>query len=133
MSSWPSSYAAQSRTAHDADMSELFAFAALQDGGQAGGGLINLLPFVAIFAVMYFLLIRPQQKERKRIEEETRTFRESLKNGDKVITTGGIYGVITSVRDDTVQLRIADAVKVEVLRSAIGSRQPESGGGSETK
>jgi preprotein translocase subunit YajC len=113
-------------------MSELFAFAALQDTGQSGGGFINLLPFVAIFAVMYFLLIRPQQKERKRVEEEARAFRESLKNGDRVITSGGIYGVVTSVRDETVQLRIADAVKVEVLRSAIASRQPEPGG-SETK
>jgi preprotein translocase subunit YajC len=81
---------------------------------------------------MYFLLIRPQQKERKRIEEETRQFRESLKNGDKIITTGGIYGVVTSVRDETVQVRIADAVKIEILRSAIASRQPEPGG-SETK
>lgn len=114
-------------------MSELFAFAVLQDGGSAGGGLINLLPFVAIFAVMYFLLIRPQQKERKRIEEETQAFRASLKNGDKVITSGGIYGVVTSVRDDTVQLRIADAVKIEVLRSAVASRQPESGGSETTK
>jgi preprotein translocase subunit YajC len=113
-------------------MSELFAFAALQDGGQSGGGLLSFLPFIAIFAVFYFVLIRPQQKERKRVEEETRTFRDSLKNGDKVITTGGIYGVVTAVRDETVQLRVADAVKVEILRSAIVSRQPEPAG-SENK
>ena len=115
-------------------MSELFAFAAQADGGQSGGSsLIFLLPYIAIFGILYFLLIRPQQKERKRMEEETRAFRESLKNGDKVITSGGIYGVVTSVRDETVQLRIADAVKVEVLRSAVASRQPEPGQGSENK
>src|ERR1051325_7198207 len=100
-------------------MSELFAFAVQQDGGQSsGGGFLFLLPYIAIFVVFYFLLTRPQQKERKRVEEETRAFRESLKNGDKVITSGGIYGVVTAVRDDTVQLRIADAVKVEGLRVA---------------
>lgn len=114
-------------------MSELFVFALLQDSASSSsGGLLFLLPYVAIFVVFYFLLIRPQQKERKRVEEEARTFRESLKNGDKVITSGGIYGVVTSVRDDTVQLRIADATKIEILRSAIASRQPEPGG-SETK
>lgn len=115
-------------------MAELFAFAALQEGGQSSANpLVSFLPFILIFLVMYFLLIRPQMKERKRLEEETRTFRESLKNGDKIVTSGGIYGVITAVRDDTVQVRIADAVKIELLRSAIASRQPEPGQGSETK
>ena len=115
-------------------MSELFAFVAQQDSGQAGGGLLAspLIPILGMVVVMYFLLIRPQQKERKRVEQETRTFRESLKNGDKIVTSGGIYGIVTSVRDDTVQLRIADGVKIEVLRSSIASRQPELGG-SETK
>ena len=114
-------------------MSELFAFGVQADGGTGGSsGFLFLLPYLAIFVVFYFLLIRPQQKERKRVEEEARLFRESLKNGDKVITSGGIYGVVTSVRDDTIQLRIADATKVEILRSAIASRQPEPGG-SETK
>ena len=114
-------------------MSELFAFAVQADGGSSGGSsFFFILPYLAIFVVFYFLLIRPQQKERKRVEEEARQFRESLKNGDKVVTSGGIYGIVTSVRDETVQLRIADATKVEILRSAIASRQPEPGG-SETK
>lgn len=116
-------------------MSELFAFAVQADGGQGGGGstLFVILPYLAIFVVFYFLLIRPQQKERKRVEEEARLFRESLKNGDKVVTSGGIYGVVTSVREDTVQLRVADATKIEILRSAIASRQPEPGGSETTK
>ncbi len=114
-------------------MSELFAFAVLEDGGQSsGGGLLFFLPYIAIFVIFYFLLIRPQQKERKRVEEEAKSFRESLKNGDKVVTSGGIYGIVTSVRDDTVVLRIADATKIEILRSAVSGRQPESGS-SETK
>ena len=111
---------------------ELFAFAAQEGGGQSGGGLLFLLPYLAIFGVFYFLLIRPQMRERKRVEEEQRAFREALTNGDKVVTSGGIYGVVTSVRDDTVQIRIADGVKVEVLRSAVASKQPEPGG-SENK
>jgi preprotein translocase subunit YajC len=114
-------------------MSDLFPVLALQDSGAAGGGLINLLPILAIFLVMYFLLIRPQVRSQKQREQEAQEFRASLKTGDRVITTGGIYGVITSVRDDTVQLRIADAVKVEVLRSAVASRQPEPGQTTEIK
>jgi preprotein translocase subunit YajC len=109
-------------------MSQLAAFVALQDGAQGGaGGLMLIFPYLLIFVVIYFLLIRPQQKERKRIEEEAREFRKALKNGDRVVTSGGIYGIVTSVREDTdtVQLRIADAVKIEVLRSSIASRQPE--------
>ena len=109
-------------------MSQIFAFIAVQDAGQSGqSGLLNFLPIILIFGVAYFLLIRPQQKERRRIEQETQDFRTSLKNGDKVITSGGIYGTITAVRDDTVQLRVADAVKIEVLRSAVVSRQPDAG------
>ena len=114
-------------------MSELFGVLALQDPGAAGGGLINLLPILAIFLVMYFLLIRPQMRAQKQREQEAQELRASLKNGDRVITSGGIYGVITSVRDETVQLRIADAVKVEVLRTAIAGRQPEAGQAAETK
>ena len=80
-------------------MSEAVAFAAFQDGAQGGaGGLMLIFPYLLIFIVIYFLLIRPQQKERKRLEEEAREFRKALKNGDRVITSGGIYGTVTSVR-----------------------------------
>ncbi len=106
---------------------------ALQSAGPAGGGLLNLLPILAIFLIFYFLLIRPQVRKQKAAEQEAREFRDSLKNGDKVITSGGIYGVITSVRDESVQLRVADAVKIEVLRTAIAGRQPEVGQTTEIK
>jgi preprotein translocase subunit YajC len=108
-------------------MSQIFAFIALQDAGQSGSALLGYLPILLIFAVFYFLLIRPQARERKRVEQETQEFRSSLKNGDRVITSGGLYGTITAVREDTVQLRVADAVKIEVLRSAVVSRQPDAG------
>ena len=66
-------------------------------------------------------------------EQEARDFRASLKNGDRVITSGGLYGIVTAVRDETVQLRIADAVKVEVLRTAVAGRQPEAGQTADSK
>ncbi|MFQ5723851.1 MAG: preprotein translocase subunit YajC [Terriglobia bacterium] len=85
-----------------------------------GGFLLVFLPIMAIF---YFLLIRPAQQQRKRHQQMV----AALKNGDKVITNGGIYGTIVGLRDEVVQLRIADQVRIEVARSAIAGpqRQPE--------
>lgn len=114
-------------------MVEFFVFLAFQSAGDANGGIFTLIPFVAIFLIMYFLLIRPQAKERKRIEEELQQLRSSLKSGDKVVTSGGIFGTVSAVREDTVQLRIADAVKIEVLRSAIASKQSDPNQPSEAK
>jgi preprotein translocase subunit YajC len=108
-------------------MPELFGLI-LQDPAQSGGagGFLSLVPWLLIFVVFYFLFIRPQQKERQRVEQETKTLLDSLKNGDKVVTTSGIYGTILSVRDDTVQLRIADGVKIDILRTAVARRQPDA-------
>lgn len=91
-----------------------------QAGGQAGGveGLIvSLLPLILIFVVFYFLLIRPQQKKAK----EHRQMLENLKKGDKVITGGGIYGVVESVGNNTVVLKIADNVKVKFGKAYIAA------------
>ncbi len=79
-----------------------------------------LLP-VALIAVFYFLMIRPAQTQRKRLNEML----SSLKVGDKVITNSGIYGTIASLDDDSVQVRIAEQVKVKMARSAIGGLQVE--------
>jgi preprotein translocase subunit YajC len=112
----------------------LLGFSLLQESGQAGpSGFLAYVPLLAVFAVVYFLLIRPQARERQRIERETQELLSSLKQGDKVITTGGIYGTILAVRDDTVQLKIADAVKIEVLRTSIARRQAETGQAAEVK
>ncbi len=112
-------------------MHQLAAFIA-QDAAQPSG-LLSFLPLILIFLVMYFLLLRPQMKQRKKIEEDLRALREGLKNGDKVVTSGGILGVVTSIRDETVQLRIADGIKIEVLRSAITSNQSDTVPSPETK
>jgi len=93
--------------------------------GGASGGLLGLLPFILIFVVFYFLLIRPQQKKQRLAQQERTDLLKALKAGDKVVTTGGIYGTIVAVRekDDTVQLRIAQSVSVEAERSAIARLQ----------
>jgi preprotein translocase subunit YajC len=93
--------------------------------GSASGGLIGLLPFILIFVIFYFLLIRPQQKKQRQAAEERANLLKALKAGDKVVTTGGIYGTIVAVRekDDTVQLRIAQSVSIEAERSAIARLQ----------
>lgn len=83
-----------------------------------------LLPFLIILAIFYFLLILPAQRQRKR----TAQMLAALKTGDKVITSGGLFGTVTALRDDVVQLRIADQVKVEVARSHILGHQPEKEG-----
>ena len=79
------------------------------------GGLSQLLPIVLIIGVFYFLLIRPQQKRQRQLQETI----ASLKIGDRVITTGGIIGVITTVRETSFLIRSADKSILEIARSAI--------------
>jgi len=74
-----------------------------------------LLMMAALFAIVYFLMIAPQQKKQKKIN----AFRESLKNGDKVMTAGGIYGRIREVKDNTVILEIADGVRIKIDKNSI--------------
>jgi len=75
----------------------------------------SLLFPILIFVVFYFMLIRPQQKKQK----ETQKMLDSLRSGDKIVTSGGILGTVTNVKEKTVIVRISDNVKVEMLRSAI--------------
>ena len=81
------------------------------------GALIQLVPFIAVAVIFYFLLIRPQQKQMK----ETKMMLEALKSGDKVITRGGIIGVITAIKQDEIEVEIAKGVKTLFTRSAIGA------------
>jgi preprotein translocase subunit YajC len=81
--------------------------------------LIQLVPFLLVFAIIYFLILMPMRRREKRIRE----FQSSLKVGDKVITTSGIYGQITRVGDHSVQLQVADKVRIEVAKAAIGGYQ----------
>jgi|SRR5579863_6078168 len=91
---------------------------------QITGALGGLLPIILIMVIFYVLLIMPAQRRQKK----TTQMLAALKNGDKVITSGGVYGTIVGLdeREETIQLRIADQVKVKVLRSAIAGLQPEN-------
>ncbi|MGQ9512929.1 preprotein translocase subunit YajC [Thermodesulfitimonas sp.] len=77
--------------------------------------LISMLYLVGLFVLFYFLLIRPQQVRQKRHQEMIR----NLKVGDRVITAGGIYGSVVKIKEDSVILRVADNVRIEVLKQAI--------------
>jgi preprotein translocase subunit YajC len=76
---------------------------------------MGFLPLVLIFVIFYFLMIRPQQKKAK----EHKAMLDSLKKGDRVITSGGIYGLIEEVRSDTVTLKVAENVRVKFGRGYI--------------
>src|ERR1700736_6415152 len=89
----------------------------LQSSDSTIAFLINILPIAAIFLVFYFLVIAPANKQRRKTQEML----NSLKKGDRVLTSGGIYGTIQGVEPDVVYLKIAENVKVKVSRSAISS------------
>ena len=84
--------------------------------------LTPLIPFIAVAVIFYFLLILPQQRQRRKVE----AMLSSLKTGDRVLTSGGIYGTVVGFRDEVVQLQIANQVRVDIARSAISSLQPAS-------
>ena len=93
-------------------------------GGQPGGtsSYLQFLPIILIVGVFYFFMIRPQQKQRK----ETQRMLSELRKGDKVVTIGGIHGVVQSVRENTVILKVDEACKIELSRSAIASMKEKS-------
>jgi len=90
--------------------------------GAAPNPFLQLAPFLVIFAVFYFLVFAPMRKKQKKLTEML----HGLKAGDKVVTNGGIHGVVVGVSDHIVQLRIADHVKIDVSKSAVaGLQSPE--------
>ena len=91
-------------------------FTLLQTAAPAqGGGLSMWIMLALIFVVMWFFMIRPQRKQQKELEN----FRNALKNGDKVVTIGGIYGTIAEVKDTYVLLEVDKDVKIRVSKQAI--------------
>lgn len=88
---------------------------------QGAGGLIQLLPIFLIVGVFYFLLIRPQQKRQKELQETIST----LKIGDRVVTTGGVIGVIKSVRDTSFVILSAEKSMLEIARTAVAGVDEE--------
>lgn len=83
--------------------------------GQESNPLMSFLPLLLIIVIFYFFMIRPQVKRQK----ETRKFREALKKGDKVVTTGGIYGRIVEVKETTIVLEVAKDVQIKVDKNGI--------------
>lgn len=83
--------------------------------------LINLAPIAAIFAIFYFLLIRPQQKQ----QQEHERLLKGLQTGDKILTTGGLYGTITGFKGDDLEVQFSQTVKLTVARSAVASVQTD--------
>jgi preprotein translocase subunit YajC len=99
---------------------------ALLAAAPAGGSGITMLPLLLLIPLMYFVMIRPQQKRQKQWQQML----GSIKTGDKVTTAGGIRGIILSIKDDAIIIRVApDNLKIEVAKSAIASvtTQEESG------
>ena len=80
---------------------------------------MSFIPFAMVLAILYFLILMPMQKQRKKVQE----FQDSLKVGDKIVTTGGIFGQITRVNDKSVQLQVADKVRIEIARASVGGYQ----------
>ena len=94
-------------------------FAMAPQGGEGGGsGLIStLIMFGAIFLIFYFMIIRPQQKRAKEKEKML----SNLEKGDKVLTSGGIHGIVSGLEEKTALLQISDNVKIKIERSAIAT------------
>lgn len=88
---------------------------------QQGGGYSFIIMMVAIFAIMYFFMIRPQNKKQKEIAR----FRNSLQVGQDVITAGGIYGKVKQIQDDKISLEIASGVKIQIDRSSVYASAPD--------
>lgn len=95
----------------------IFLMAPPAGGAQAGQGnaLFSLLPLVLVFVVFYFFMIRPQMKKQK----EMNNYRSSLKKGDKVVTTGGIYGRIYEVKDNFITMDVGGDVRLKIDKNAI--------------
>ena len=91
-------------------------FAMAPQGGDGGGSLVStLIMFGAIFLIFYFMIIRPQQKKAK----QRNALLANLEKGDKVITSGGVHGIISGLDEKTALLQVSDNVKLKVERSAI--------------
>src|SRR6266540_4397160 len=99
-----------------ADAGPVFAMGASVDGGSP---LLQVIPFVLILAIFYFVILLTGKKKQQKVQE----FLENLKENDRIITTSGIYGQIAKLNGDRVQLQIADKVRIDVSKAAIGGYQ----------
>src|SRR5712664_2102217 len=94
----------------------VFAMGAAPEGSSL---LVQFVPLVLVLAIFYFIILLPMKRKQHKVQE----FLEGLKVGDRIITTGGIYGQVMRLGGDTLQLQIADKVRIEVSKAAIGGYQ----------
>jgi preprotein translocase subunit YajC len=108
-------------------MSVTTSFALWAASPVGGGGVIGMLPLLLLVPLMYFVMIRPQQKRQKQWQQML----GGIKTGDRVTTSGGIRGVILSIKEDVIIIRVApDNIKIEVAKSAIASVTTQEAPGS---
>jgi|SRR3990172_952608 len=98
------------------DIGPVFAMAAPPDGGSPW---LQFVPFAIVLAIFYFVILLPMKRKQQKVQ----AFLENLKVGDRIVTTGGIYGQITRLAGQSVQLQIADKVRIDVSRAAVGGYQ----------
>ena len=100
-----------------------FPVALLQGEATGGSSLIGFVPLILIFAIFYFMVIAPNRKRQQALQATV----AALKKGDRIVTTGGLFGEVVSVDTATVIMKIADNVKVKVAKSAIGGLEKDAG------
>lgn len=101
------------------DVGPLFAMGAPPDGGSPW---LQLVPFVLVLAIFYFIILLPMKRKQQKVQ----AFLDALKVGDRVVTTGGIYGQITRLGEQSVQLQVADKVRIEIAKAAVGGYQGQA-------
>jgi|SRR4051794_17397944 preprotein translocase subunit YajC len=94
----------------------MFAMGLAADGGSP---FLQLIPFVLVLGIFYFIILLPMRRKQQKVQQ----FLDALKVGDRVITTGGIYGQVTRLGEQSVQIQIADKLRIEVARASIGGYQ----------
>jgi preprotein translocase subunit YajC len=97
----------------------LLAMATPPDGGSPW---LQLVPFVLVLGIFYFIILLPMKRKQQKVQE----FLDGLKVGDRVITTGGIYGQVTRLSEQSIQLQIADKIRSEVAKASIGGYQGQA-------
>ena len=90
---------------------------ALSSPGEGSSQFTFLIPMLLIFVIFYFLLIRPQQKKQKQHQEMIGT----LRRGDRIVTNGGLYGTVVDVKEHIIVVKIADEVKIEIVKNAVAT------------
>jgi preprotein translocase subunit YajC len=104
------------------DLTEAGFLLAMAAPNQGGSILVQLIPFALVLAIFYFIILLPMKRRQKKVEE----FLSALKVGDRVVTSGGIYGSITKLNEQSVQLQIAQNVRVDIARTAIVGYQGQA-------